>query len=131
MSDTNKKKVGIVYPFFAHYRGAIINELLNSKEYDFYFLGGTGRNKSFSSLKLYDFNHSNRFIKLNNLWFFNHFLLQFNLMRTLKNEKFDFVIFFGDWKYLSYWFPIIWLKHKNIPVYWKPNLTVRAKEMPC
>lgn len=125
-------KVGIVYPYFAHYRGPLIEELLEDNYKDYYFLGGTIVPNNLKSLKLHPFEgeKANRFIKLKNLWFFNYFLIQFNLIKTIRREKFSCLIFFGDWKYLSYWYTLFYCRRNKIPcLFWGHGVLDNKKDL--
>lgn len=120
-------KVCIVYHFFAHYRGPIIQELIKCRKNHFYFLGGEQVSSSYSKLKLFDFGSSERYLKVNNYWFFKHFLWQSGLIKELCSGKFDVVIFLGDWKFMSTWFSLIILKFKKVPtLFWSHGIrTIR------
>lgn len=116
-------KVAVVYPFFAHYRGPIINALNNNGQITFHFLSGTKRSKPYSSLKLYDFDNNSNHIVLNNIWFGKFFLYQKNLLKVLKLNNYDAVIFLGDWKYISIFISLFYLKRKNIPfLFWSHGI---------
>ena len=115
-------KIAIVYHYFAHYRGPIIEELLYNSEFDFYFIGDVKAKKGFENLKLYNF-ENDKIIKVNNIWFGKYFLWQNRLLRILNNNKFDAVIFLGDWKFLSTWLAIFFLRFKKTPtLFWSHGL---------
>lgn len=128
-------KVAVVYPFFAHYRGSIIESLKNDFSFDFHFIGGTRKNGPYSSLKLYEFTDNDNFSEVKNYWMFNYFLWQKDLIRKIKDNNFDAVILFADWKYLSTWGVISYLRKRNIPfLFWshgmlhdKPSITNKIK----
>ncbi|MEJ5994820.1 glycosyltransferase [Pedobacter sp. Du54] len=128
--EEGKKKIAIVYHFFAHYRGPIIEEMLNCKVNSYYFLAGDRVNSSYRNLKLYEFDTEDRFIRLKNIWFFKNFLWQPNLFKMLKQEKFDGVIFLGDWKFLSTWISIFLLRLNNTPTYfWSHGVRSRRRSL--
>src|SRR5690606_9203900 len=116
--------IAIVYPFYAHYRKPIIEELVKDSDYEFYFIAGKKTNPSFKSLKVYDFKGINdRFLEVRNIWFLNFFLLQVGLLKHLKSTNFDAVIFLEDWKYLTTWMVNSYLKIKRVPTYfWSHGL---------
>lgn len=126
-----KKKVAIIYPFFAHYRQPIIDELIEDSEFEFSFIAGNKPNKAFRSLKLYDFlKYPTRWKIVENRWFFNVFLIQCGLLRILRSEKFDAVIFLGDWKYLSTWWANFYLRYRGTPTFfWSHGLLNNAKNI--
>lgn len=116
-------KIAIVYHFYAHYRGPVIQELRGSEKYKFVFLSGTKVSSSYSTLKLFDFGGAADHICLQNYWFLKHFLWQKDLLRHLSQGKFDAVIFLGDWKFVSTWVAIGMLKLKGIPtLFWSHGL---------
>src|SRR5690606_31207927 len=96
------KNVAVVYPYFAHYRGPIIEELLKDRKNNYYFFAGENTNSAVSSLKLYDFCGSSKFVKMKNVWFLKYFLLQFGVIKELKKKNIDSVVVLSDWKYISY-----------------------------
>lgn len=116
-------KVAIVYPYFAHYRGSIIELLSSDKNFDYFFIGGTKKNSSSSSIKLYDFSDDRRFLKVENIWILKYFLWQRGLAKHIKSGKYNAVILFADWKYISTWFIIPYLYKNNIPfLFWSHGL---------
>lgn len=124
-----KLKVAIVYHFFAHYRAPVINELSSCQEIEFYFLGGAVANKNYKSLKLHRFKKTDKFIQIKNFWF-GTFLWQYNLRKILAKNKFDAVIFLGDWKFLSTWWSLSYLKKRQIPVlFWSHGILNETKTL--
>ncbi|WP_159634832.1 glycosyltransferase [Sphingobacterium composti Ten et al. 2007 non Yoo et al. 2007] len=118
-----KEKVLVVYPFYAHYRGPIINSLLNNDKYEYYFIGGNATPKRYSSLKLHDFNNDARFNIVENLWLFNYFLIQFSVLKYINKYNVDKVIFLADWKYISYWFYVLYCRYRGIKCFfWSHGL---------
>lgn len=123
-------KVAIVYPYFAHYRAPIINLLSKENTIDYYFLGGRKPSPEFKDLKLIEIPHDNRFITLNTKWFFKYFSIQTNLLKELRREGFDAVIIYADWKFLSTWYAIIYLRLKQIPVlFWSHGFRKNKKSI--
>jgi glycosyltransferase involved in cell wall biosynthesis len=116
-------KIAVVYHFYAHYRGPIIEELRGSDKYEFVFISGEEVSSSYSTLKLFNFGGATDYIRLQNLWFFKHFLWQKGLSGRLSQGKFDAVIFLGDWKFVSTWVASGMLKLKGIPtLFWSHGL---------
>ncbi|HMG82326.1 MAG TPA: glycosyltransferase [Ferruginibacter sp.] len=123
MLNKPKFKVAIVYHFFAHYRGSIINKLLENEQIEYSFIGGKKKNSFYSALKLFDFENNSRFIEVTNNWFGGYYLWQSGLINALKQEKFDCVIFLGDWKFLSTWLAVFYLNIKRTPtLFWSHGL---------
>jgi glycosyltransferase involved in cell wall biosynthesis len=123
-------KIAVVYPFFAHYRAPIIKELLSSKEHEFYFISDNQPNRSYGSLKLYDFEEKDRFIRVKNIWIFKFFLWQKELTKILLSNNFDCVIYLADWKYISTWISISSLKKKGIPtLFWSHGILHRDNSL--
>jgi len=123
-------KIGIVYPYFAHYRGAILEEMLKCEKNKFVFLAGTKLPKGLNSIKLHEFKKEDRFIELKNLWITHYFLYQTNLMKTIKNEKFDCLVFLGDWKYLCHWKVFLYANRNNIPcMFWSHGVLRDSKDI--
>src|SRR5690606_1113267 len=90
--------------------------LSQEKQIDYYFLGGQKPSPEFKDLKLIKTSTNSRFITLHTKWFLKYFSIQTNLVKELKKGDFDSVIIYADWKFLSTWYAIIYLKFKNIPV---------------
>lgn len=117
------KNVAIIYPYFAHYRGPIIEELLNDNVNNYYFFAGENTNSAVSSLKLYDFRQNSNFVRLKNVWFLKYFLLQFGIISELKKRNIETVVLLSDWKYVSYWFLILYCKlSKRKCLFWSHGL---------
>ncbi len=125
-----KHKVAIVYPYFAHYREPIINELLKDKEIEYFFLSGDTLPKSVSSLKLAEINSQSRNKKLRNIWIFKYFLIQFDLIKFIRKNNINTLIFLADWKYISYWFYIFYCKltHRKC-FFWSHGLLNNKKTL--
>lgn len=109
-------KVAIIYPYFAHYREPIINLLSQSKEIDYYFMAGVKPSPEFVDLKLMEFPSKNKFKALRTTWFFKYFSFQHGLLNAIKSGNFDAVIIYADWKFISTWFALIYLKIMRKPV---------------
>lgn len=123
-------KIAIVYPFFAHYRGPILEELYSNKLLDFYFIAGKNTNSPYSTLKLYEFEKQDKIIEVKNKWYLNYFLWQENLVKILKSNNFDGVIFLGDWKYISTWFAIRALRKAKIHcLFWSHGILNKKKSL--
>lgn len=123
-------KIAIVYHFFAHYRGPILEELYSNQFFDFYFIAGKNPNPPYSSLKLHEFKDSGKFIEVKNRWYLKYFLWQENLNGVLKNNSFDAVIFLGDWKFISTWFAVRSLQKSGVHcLFWSHGLLNKKKSL--
>lgn len=112
-------RIAIIYPYFAHYRGPIIKKLSEDKENEYVFLGGTKTPKGLKSVKIHNFDEDKNFIRLKNFWISDCFLFQTGLIKVLESNDFDILVFFGDWKYLSYWKAVKHFTKKNTPcLFW-------------
>lgn len=109
-------KVAIIYPYFAHYRRPVIDALSTNEEVEFHFIGGTVLHKGLGSIKLVEFKNNDKFHPVTNLWMSKYFLYQKGVLSILKKEKYDAVVLFADWKYLSHWLVIASLRMRGIPV---------------
>lgn len=123
-------KVAIVYHFFAHYRGPIFEELCSNQLFDFYFIAGKNPNPPYLSLKLYEFKEQKKFIEVKNRWYFKYFLWQKNLVKVLKENRFDAVIFLGDWKFISTWFAVSALQKIGVHcLFWSHGLLNKSRSL--
>lgn len=123
-------KVAIIYPYFPHYRFPIIDLLRKEDKIDYYFLGGKVPSPEFKDLKLIDFPEDQRFIVLNTKWFLKYFSLQLNILREIRKNHFEAVIIYGDWKFLSTWYTIVYLKLKGVPVlFWSHGFRKDKKSL--
>lgn len=117
MTDRKRYKVAIVYHFFAHYREPIVKTLFESDLVDYRLIAGTKKNPFYNSLKLIDFAGDDRFLLVSNKWAGGFYLWQSGLINILKNEKFDAVIFLGDWKFFSTWVAVWYLNKIKTPAF--------------
>lgn len=112
------KKTAIVYHYFAHYRAPIFRSLADSEVTDYYFLGDPVPG---NDIKLINFSTESKlkhkFIPLKNTWLGKGFLWQKNLLRNLKDNDFDAVIFLGDIKFISTWIALILTRLKGRKAY--------------
>lgn len=121
------KKIIIVSPSFPHYREGLIKQLLSSEDVKYYFAGGHGNN---SSIKPFNFDNSDRYLFLKNIWFGKYFVFQIGLLRYIKNIKPDVLVFTGDWKILSTWLYLIFCRFLKIQTYfWSHGLLDDKKSL--
>lgn len=113
------KKVAIVYHYFAHYRTPVFRALADSSTgAEYYFLGDPVPS---DDIKRIDFNNevklSERFIPLKNIWFWKQFLWQKGLLSKLRKNNFDTVIFLGDFKFITTWLCLIFIRLRGKKAY--------------
>ena len=100
--SSKKMEVAVVYHFFAHYREAVIRELIDSPSHHYIFVGD--RKDPFGSgIKACDVSNSSRFIYTRSFLLFGKFLIQRGLIRLALTSEIDVVIFLGDSKFLCTW----------------------------
>ncbi|MGE6567069.1 glycosyltransferase [Shewanella vesiculosa] len=108
-------KVLIVYHYIALYREPIFKELLNNSEIDFYFAASKYSNNDIKLVGLEsEIYESEHFFELNNQWVNNSFLWQSNLLKVLRENHFDHVVFLGDPHFISTWISLFYLKMKKV-----------------
>lgn len=112
------KKAAIVYHYFAHYRVPVFRALADSEEIDYYFLGDPIPS---NDIKRINFENEERlkykFVPLKNTWLGMGFLWQRNLLRALRENDFDAVIFLGDIKFITTWLALIITRLKGKKAY--------------
>lgn len=96
-----KDSVGIVYHFFAHYREPIIHELLNSKEYNFWFVGDKSDplKKGIRAANILD---HNRFVYARS-HFWGRYLFQQGVLKFALRKDINTIIYLGDAQFISTW----------------------------
>jgi glycosyltransferase involved in cell wall biosynthesis len=107
--ESNKKKVVIVYHFFAHYRQAVIHELINCSEYN-YFFAGERKDPFRANIKPSDVAASPRYIYTRCFVPFPEILIQTGLIRLALRKDVAVIIFLGDSKFLSTWISAIFAR---------------------
>ena len=95
-------RVAIVYYFFAHYRQAVVRELMNSTAHHYYFAADK-KDPFGSGIKSCDIPDSSRFIYTPTFILIRKFLIQNGLIRLALNSDFDAIIYLGNSKFLSTW----------------------------
>jgi glycosyltransferase involved in cell wall biosynthesis len=101
-TPAKRKKVVIVYHFFAHYRGAIIRELLDNSKHDFYFAGDAHdpRNIGVPATKI---PNPDRYIQTKCRFIFKVVMVQTGLFKLAMRRDIDSIIYLGDFHYLNTW----------------------------
>lgn len=102
------KQVLIVYNYIAHYRIPIFALLSKSTSPNYTIASGT---KTDIDIKIMDENSARlsvedggvNWIKLNNIWIFNLFLIQLKVLKLSVSSKYDSIIFLGNMYYLTTW----------------------------
>lgn len=98
----SKRNVAVVHHFFAHYRGAIIEELVKSGSHDYSFVGDNVDPQGLGRVA-YEFSDGARFIHAPCIAMAGGVLLQRGLIRLALSRKFDAVVYLGDVHYASTW----------------------------
>ncbi len=101
----NRRRVAVVYHFFAHYRAPVMRELLKSDRFDFLMFGDTkvclrGRG---SGIKLWDDCPPDRFVRTRTFHLAGPFILQGGLLRLALRRDVDDVIYLGNAFWVNTW----------------------------
>ncbi len=96
-----RRKVAIVYPFFAHYRAPVLRELMTNGLHDYYFLGDA--DDPTASIKCMDFHGNPRFIPTHSRHLNSAIMWQGGLLRASLNGGFDCYIFLGNATWPATW----------------------------
>lgn len=109
-------RVLVVYHYYAHYRAPVLRELFGQGEHEYVFVTGDVSNKTglcaMKSITLKD-GSTCKFLTLRNIWFRYNLLWQSGLIKLLKNECYDAVIFLGSMNFLSTWLGCLIAKLKG------------------
>lgn len=121
--DQNSKlHCGIVYHFFALYRFPVFKELIKNESIRFTFLSAE---RSGNNIKTIDPQIATngvegmpfRWFFLKNKWYKQEKILwQSGLLKQIRNQSFDVIIFLGNPYYLSTWLAAIYCRLKGIRV---------------
>lgn len=96
----DRPRVLVVYQHLPHYRSGVFAELERRPEVAYEFAAGTeSRDGTIPTIAP---TQVRRFHPLTNHWF-GPFLWQSGLLRLLLRERYQAVVFLGDWAYLSTW----------------------------
>jgi glycosyltransferase involved in cell wall biosynthesis len=96
-----RKKLAIVYPYFAHYREPVFNEIDKKLDlFDVEYIADTKAN--IPSLKTINFEEKQHFSKVKNIWF-GKFLWQHGLFSLLFSSRPDAIIFLGQFNLITTW----------------------------
>jgi glycosyltransferase involved in cell wall biosynthesis len=95
-----KQSVGIVHHFFAHYRKAVIHELISHGRHHYLFVGDSSDplRSGIVSCRV----SKSRFIATRSM-FFGKFLVQAGLLRLAFRSDFDTIVYLGDAQFLTTW----------------------------
>ncbi len=108
-----EKKIGIVYHYFAHYRLPVFQELMSSQDINYKMISDK---LSRVNIKTISPNLADKSLEagglrwkfVKNIWLYKEsFLWQAGLLKILRKEPFDAVIFLGNVYYLSTWIAIL------------------------
>ncbi len=118
MSDRKQPpKVAIVYHFFAHYRGSVVEALLASPNFDYTFYGARTdpRNIGVEAYRI----RPDRFVETYCRIFKGAILYQSKLIGLALNPKYKHIIFLGDAQYPCTWIaaPLSRLMGKHV-LFW-------------
>lgn len=98
---THKPKVCIIYHFFAHYRGAVLQELLDSDSYNFFF-AGAAEDPQHSGIKAWDKLNPQRFI-LTHCKYIKGIMFQSKVIALSLRPDIRTLIFMGDMHFITTW----------------------------
>lgn len=131
-----KKKVAIVYPYFAHYRLPVIKTFINSGEYQCTLLSDK---QSGNNIKIFNEDQLRSecpdiafdWVYLKNIWIIKIFLYQIGLLRHLISNSYSAVIFLGNIYYLNTWIGVIYLRlfKPTKILLWTHGVTNRHKDI--
>ena len=107
------KNILIIYPGFLHYRKGIIDELLNSDENNYIFVGDKN---GFNSIKPFDFDKNSRFHHFKT-YRKNKFLFSKGLLKFIWKQKVDGAIVHASPYWITLSIASIILKLKGVKVY--------------
>ncbi|MFD2587064.1 glycosyltransferase [Croceitalea marina] len=133
--DKSIKNVAIIYPYFAHYRLPVLQELMKSTDIRYTLISDSDSgndikkiNPDLASKNIEDGGLLWKFVK--NRWIYKEAILwQSGLFSLLSKEKFDSVIFLGNAYYLSTWLAIFYLKLTGKKVYqWTHGVITTKKD---
>lgn len=94
--------VAVVYHFFAHYRKAVIEELLHSTEWAYLFVGDT-QDPLYSGIEPVDFENKGRFISTQSHFFRRRYLIQRGVIGLALRKDIKTIIYLGDVRFLTTW----------------------------
>jgi glycosyltransferase involved in cell wall biosynthesis len=133
--ENPKKKIAIVYPYFAHYRLPVLQELMKSTSINYTLISDSDSgndikkiNPDLANKSLANGGLRWKFVK--NRWIYKEAVLwQSGLFKLLRKEKFDGAVFLGPSYYLSIWFSAFYLKltGKNLYI-WTHGVTSTKKD---
>jgi len=95
-------KIVVVYHFFAHYRGAINNELIK-KSSNYYMFAGDAKDPANSGIKEWVPDDPSRFIYCKSNLIKGRILIQKGIVKLALRSDIDTIIFLGDAQYLTTW----------------------------
>lgn len=84
------KKILVIYPGFPHYRNGIIEELLEDKENEYFFIGD--KNMMGTSIKAYDFNGNKKFFNTPSFKFKSFVFHKKMISYILKNDFDSYIL---------------------------------------
>ena len=134
---SSRKRVAIVYHYFAHYRKPILDQFRHSSKFEYHLLSDVqAKLKSIKTLdQAYYSKHwrgedgQSRWQRLRNFWF-GPLLWQFGIISNLLRGKYDSVIFLGDAFFLSTWLAAIVSRFQGTKVlYWSHGLYGRESTL--
>lgn len=123
------KKTAIVYHYLAHYRLAVFQELMKSKQIEYHLISDIVTTDGIKGIdpelaKIPVEMGGLRWHFVDNKWYKHTFLWQKGLFKELYKGSYDEVLFLGNIYYISTWFSIAYLKLKNKKIYfWTHGVT--------
>jgi glycosyltransferase involved in cell wall biosynthesis len=127
MSSHSQARVAVVYDAFPHYRKGIIEELVLSETYEYFFFGDPKYLDD--SINTYEFKPGANVVCTSSFTF-GPFHIQTNLFRALLRHKVSYCIFLGNPRFLSYWLltPILRLLGKRV-YFWSHGWIARDEPL--
>lgn len=104
-STSPRQKVAIIYPFFAHYRAAVLRELIDNGVHDYYLMGDA--TDPSGSIKTIDFNGEPRFIATRSKHLTPAVMWQGGLLAAALEGRYDCYIFLGNAAWPATWLAAI------------------------
>jgi glycosyltransferase involved in cell wall biosynthesis len=96
-----RQRVAVIYHFFAHYREAIIRELVEDDRHEWTFAGD--RTDFGSDIKPAEFPRGARFVRLRTVRIVRNVIWQRGIVALAASRDYDTLVLLGVSKYLSMW----------------------------
>lgn len=101
------KKILVIYPGFPHYRKGIIEELIATSSFEYYFIGD--KNMMDTDIEAYNFKEGQHFQHIPS-YKIKNFVFHKGLLKYLFNNKFDSYIFHASPNWITINIAVVYLK---------------------